>query len=59
MQRQDVDIDVAARHQHVGAADEGRRDDAIGHDVDLPDRGAAEDIALDHHVADDEHGEAR
>ena len=44
--------------QHVGAADEGRADDAVGHDVDLPDRRQIEDVALDHHVADHEHGEA-
>ena len=56
--RQHVDVDVAARHQHVGAADEGRADDRIGNDVDLPDRGQIEYIALDHHVADHEHGKA-
>src|SRR5258708_32440164 len=57
MKRQDTDVDVAAGHQNVGAADEGRRHDAIGDDVDLPDRGQAEDVAFDHHVANDEHGE--
>ena len=37
MERQHVDVDVAARHQHVGAADERRGHDAVGDDVDLPD----------------------
>ena len=59
VQREDVDVDVAARHQHVGAADERGGDDAIGDHVDLPDRRAAEDVALDQHLADHQHCERR
>ena len=58
MQRKNIHVHVAARHQHIGAADEGRRHDAVGDDVDLPDGGPVEEVALDHHVADDEHSGA-
>src|SRR5437870_3584999 len=49
---------MAAGQQNVGAADEGRADNAVSHHVDLPNRGVAEQIALDDHVTDDDYGEA-
>jgi len=56
MERQHVHVDVTAGHQYVGAANKRRRHDAIGDDVDLPDRGHIKDVALDHHVADNKYG---
>ena len=57
MERQHVDIDVAARHQHIGAADEGGGNQAVGDEIGLPDRVGAEHRALEHHLADDEDAE--
>ena len=54
--RQHVDVHVPARQQHVGAADEGRRDQAVGDEVGLPDRVVVEDVAHEDHLADDHHG---
>ncbi len=57
MQRQNVDVHMPPRHQHVGTADECRADDAVGHHVDLPDRRPIQNVTLDDDVADDQHGE--
>ena len=57
VQRQHVDVDVAARQQHVRAADERRRGDAVRDEVGLPDRALVQHVADEHHVADDDDGE--
>src|SRR5581483_11237652 len=43
----------------VGAANEGGADDAVGDDVDLPDRCPAEEVALDDDVANDKHRQGK
>src|SRR6185437_14862923 len=51
--RQHIDIDVSAEHEHVRRADERRRDETVGDEVGLPDRVLVEDEPNEHHLADD------
>src|SRR4029077_1613651 len=46
---------VAACHQHVRAADESRRDQAVGGEIGLPDGVVVEHIAHENHVANHQH----
>ena len=55
--RQHVDVDVAARQQHVRAADEGGGDQAPGDEIGLPDGVLVQHVAHEHHLADDHHAE--
>src|SRR5215208_6482821 len=53
--RQDIDVHVPARQQEIRTADEGRRNQAVGNEVGLPDSSLIEDVAEEHHLADDDH----